>query len=126
MRLPGLAVQVPDCLVWFAGSVLLCLTLVPRNVAAQTWKSGQDSPVHDSDRLLPLSGKTISIEDDEVRLSFDQGSGALLEFLSKKTGWNLLEKKELAKSFRIRHCDRRVANHRRALPPALLRHIEAP
>jgi uncharacterized protein DUF6259 len=94
-------VQVPDCLIWLSACVLFCITLVPCNLAAQTWKSGQDSPVHDSDRLLSLSGKTISIEDDDVRLSVDERSGALLEFLFKKTGWNLLLKRELADSFRL-------------------------
>ena len=75
------AVQVPDCLIWLAASVLLHTTLLPGCLAAQTWKSGQDSPVHESDLLLPLSGKSISIEDDAVRLSVDQKSGALVEFL---------------------------------------------
>ncbi len=84
-----------------AASLLLCLTITAANGMAQNWKSGQDSPVHDSDRLIPLSGRTVSIEDGDIRLTFDQRSGALLDFLFKKTGWNLQERPELADSFRL-------------------------
>jgi hypothetical protein len=63
--------------------------------------SGRDSPVHDSDRMIPLSGKTISLEDDEVRVTFDGVSGALLGLTNKKTGWNVEGAPELGKSFRI-------------------------
>ena len=81
----------------------LCLYLlfVPRKIAAQDWKSGMDSPVHDSDRLVPFNGKTVSIEDEDLRLSVDQLSGALIEFVSKKTGWKVQANPELAESLRL-------------------------
>jgi hypothetical protein len=88
--------KAPDYPLWLVALLFLCAALA----TAQDWKSGQDSPVHDSDGLIPTSGKTISIEDGDIRLTFDQRSGALLEFLDKKTGWNLQKKPELADSFR--------------------------
>ena len=65
------------------------------------WPSGNDSPVHDSDRLTPVSGKTAIIENDDVRLGFDSVSGALVQFEYKKTGWKIQTAPELAESFRI-------------------------
>ena len=70
-------------------------------LTAQDWKSGQDSPVHDSDRLVPVSGQTVAIENDEVRVAFDSVSGALTEFVSKRSGWHIEQNPKLAQSFRI-------------------------
>lgn len=67
----------------------------------EDWKSGQDSPVHDSDRLVPLSLKTVALENDLVRIGFDQRSGAMTEFVSKKTGWKIQRRPELGESFRV-------------------------
>lgn len=50
---------------------------------------------------MPLSGKSISIQDQDMRLSFDQRSGALIGFLSKKTGWKLQANPDMAESFRL-------------------------
>jgi hypothetical protein len=63
--------------------------------------SGQDSPVHDSDLRMPTSGKVIAIEDENVRVGFDAVSGALIEFVDKRTGWQVQRTPELAESFRI-------------------------
>jgi hypothetical protein len=79
---------------------LLCVILTNCAIA-QDMKSGQDSPVHDSDRPTPLSGKITTIEDGDVRLGFDSVSGALVEFVSKRTGWKVQAKPELAESFRV-------------------------
>ena len=81
---------------------LSVLLLIGASAQAQeTWLSGQDSPVHDSDRLTPLSGKTVSIENDDVRIGFDSISGALVTFTEKHTGWNIQGAPELAESFRL-------------------------
>ena len=68
---------------------------------AQVSLSGQDSPVHDSDRMTPASGKLITLENDDVRVAFDTVSGALAQFVSKRTGWNVQTSAELGESFRI-------------------------
>jgi hypothetical protein len=68
---------------------------------SQDWSSGQDSPVHDSDRTTPLSGKTVVLEDGDVRVVFDAVSGALVQLVSKRSGWNIQESPELGESFRI-------------------------
>ena len=90
------------------GRLLLNATLVvgvlacfAAPVPGQQWRSGQDSPVHDSDRLIPLSGKVETLENDDVRVSFDSVSGALVEFLNKKTNWNIQTSPELGQSFRV-------------------------
>src|ERR1019366_6470848 len=46
---------------------------------SQDWKSGQDSPVHDSDRQYPVSGKQLVLENPSLRISFDQRTGAIIE-----------------------------------------------
>ena len=89
------------CAAIFAGVMALFLLSAAPGVRAQDWKAGQDSPVHDSDRTIPLSGKTVAIEDDDVRLAFDSVSGALVEFVSKRSGWKVQASPELAESFRI-------------------------
>jgi hypothetical protein len=70
-------------------------------VSLTDFKSGQGSPMHDSDRLTPMSGKSVSIENDNLKVTFDQGSGALTGFIFKKTGWNLQQRPELGESFRM-------------------------
>lgn len=67
----------------------------------EDWKSGQDSPVHDSDRLLPIGNRTVALENEHVRVAFDEGTGALVEFLIKKTNWQLVRDKMLAESVRV-------------------------
>ncbi len=67
----------------------------------QDWLSGQESPVHDSDRMTPVSGKTVVLENDDVQIAFDAVSGALVQFTSKRTGWNVQGSPELGESFRI-------------------------
>ncbi len=80
---------------------LFGIALLSGVARAQNWLSGQDSPVHDSDRMTPLSGKTIAIENADVRVAFDAVSGALVEFVSKKTDWKLQKSPELGESFRL-------------------------
>lgn len=63
------------------------------------WKSGQDSPVHDSDRLYTLSGQRIVLENDHLLLAFDQRTGALVEFVNKATSWRWQVDPRLAESF---------------------------
>ncbi len=81
--------------------IAIAALLLGVSAQAQQWLSGQDSPVHDSDRMTPLSGKTIVIEDDDVRVGFDAVSGALVEFVNKHTGWAIQQSPELAQSFRL-------------------------
>jgi len=57
--------------------------------------------VHDSDLQTPTSGKLIAIEDEDVRVGFDAVSGALIEFVNKRTGWQIQRTPELGESFRI-------------------------
>jgi hypothetical protein len=55
-------------------AILLFATLGTVGVEAaqsQNWLSGQDSPTHDDDRRTPLSGKTVVLEDEDVRASFE-------------------------------------------------------
>lgn len=80
-------------------SVLLCTAGA---LAAQnTWLSGQDSPVHDSDRLTLISGQTVTLENADVKIGFDAVSGALVDFKNKRTGWNIQKSPELGQSFRV-------------------------
>lgn len=64
-------------------------------------RSGQGSPVTDSDRLFEFHGHPIALENDTIRIAFDSKSGALVEFLAKRTGWNIQREARLAESFRI-------------------------
>jgi hypothetical protein len=68
---------------------------------AQDWKSGQDSPVHDSDRLYPIGTHSIVLENDRVAVSFDEHTGALLSFTNKATGWHWQTRPELGESFNL-------------------------
>lgn len=70
-------------------------------VRAQDWKSGQDSPVHDSDRLYPIGTHSIVLENDRVAVSFDEHTGALLSFTNKATGWHWQTRPELGESFNM-------------------------
>lgn len=69
--------------------------------AADHWKSGQDSPVHDSDRLYPLGSQRISLENDSVLIEFDQHTGALTHFENKRTHWSITPRANLAESFEM-------------------------
>ena len=85
-------------------AILLVATLGDVGVEAahsQDWLSGQDSPAHDADRMTPLSGKTVVLEDDDVRVSFDAVSGALIQLVSKRSRWNVMGSPELGESFRL-------------------------
>ena len=82
-------------------SVLALLCLTGTSWAQKQWLSGQDSPSYDSDRLIPVSSRTVTIENDDVRLSFDAVSGALVEFVNKHTGWNIQKSPQLGQSFRV-------------------------
>jgi Domain of unknown function (DUF6259) len=81
-------------------SLLLSMTCLNAQTSA-AMKSGQASPAYDSDRQMPVSGKSVVIENDDVRLAFDSKSGAMVEFVSRRTGWRVQAKPELAGSFRI-------------------------
>jgi hypothetical protein len=64
-------------------------------------KSGEDSPVHDSDRRVPLCGKVVTLENADVSISFDAESGAITAFAYKKTGWEMQSTPTLGESFRM-------------------------
>lgn len=83
---------------WALVLVMLCVPGVGQS-SSQDWKSGQDSPVHDSDRLYPLTSASIVLENDRVRLAFDQHTGALVEFTNKVTGWHWQTEARLGESF---------------------------
>jgi hypothetical protein len=85
-----------------AGVILLSTFSV--SVAAANnhdMKSGQGSPVHDSDRLYPLGHKRIFLENDAIRLEFDQDTGALTHFENKHTHWSISPRAELGESFEM-------------------------
>lgn len=83
-------------MVWF-----LLLGVTKMTAGQDRWKSGQDSPVHDSDRLTPLSTRTVSLEDPDVKVGFDSVSGALVLLENKHTGWRIQQSPELGESFRL-------------------------
>lgn len=66
---------------------------------APAWKSGQGSPVHDADRLMPEGGSTISLENEHLRIDVNQRTGALTGLLDKHTGWQIQKEPRLASSF---------------------------
>jgi hypothetical protein len=68
---------------------------------AQDVKSGQDSPVHDSDRLYPIGHQRVTLENDAILLEFDQTTGALTHFENKLTHWSISPRAELAESFEM-------------------------
>jgi hypothetical protein len=51
--------------------------------------------------MTPFSGKTVVLENDDVRVAFDAVSGALVQLVSKRTGWSVQESPQLGESFRI-------------------------
>ena len=69
--------------------------------APQTWKSGEDSPVHDADRAYPVSGRAIVLENRSIKIAFDDQSGALIEFEDKRSAWKIEGRAALGESFRI-------------------------
>ncbi len=83
-------------------TILLVFAFVPSTFAINhEWKSGQGSPVHDSDRLYSLGQKRISLENDAILLEFDQSTGALTHFENKRTHWSFSPRAELAQSFEM-------------------------
>jgi hypothetical protein len=81
--------------------ILLLLVAAAATVPAQDFKSGQDSPVHDSDRLYPLGDKRIPLENDSILIEFDETTGALTHFENKRTHWQISARSELAESFEM-------------------------
>jgi hypothetical protein len=81
--------------------VLLIAATCSIRAWSQEWKSGQDSPVHDSDRTYAVSGKQIVLENTYERIAFDEQSGAIVEFTNKATGWHLQGPPQLGESFRL-------------------------
>ena len=88
---------------WFGGlvSLTLVVALLPAVGSAQDWESGQDSPVHDSDRLYAINGNPIVLENNQLSLSFDHDTGALLTFANKLTGWHWQTDANLGESFNL-------------------------
>ncbi len=86
----------PGCVI--ALMLMCCLQCL---LCAQDWKSGQGSPVHDSDRLYPIGTKSIVIEDDRLSLTFDESTGALIGFVNKATGWRWQTSPTLGESFNL-------------------------
>jgi hypothetical protein len=81
--------------------ILLLLVAAAATIPAQDFKSGQDSPVHDSDRLYSLGNKRISLENDSTLIEFDETTGALTRFENKRTHWKISSRSELAESFEM-------------------------
>jgi hypothetical protein len=63
------------------------------------WKSGQDSPVHDSDRLYTLGPQSLVLENEHLYLAFDQHTGALIKFARKNGGSPWQTAPEVGESF---------------------------
>lgn len=82
-------------------ALLVILCGAASGAFAQAWKSGQDSPVHDSDRLYPIGAHAIVLENNRIAVSFDEHTGALLSFTNKATGWHWQTQPELAESFNL-------------------------
>jgi hypothetical protein len=68
---------------------------------SQDWKSGQGSPVHDSDHLYPLDSQRIVLENSRLSIAFDQKTGALVAFTNKSTGWHWQTEPRLGESFNL-------------------------
>jgi hypothetical protein len=77
------------------------VTLVSSHPLIQDHRSGEGSPIDDSDRKIPLSGDVVTIQNDQLLISFDRDSGALLRFLHKASGWDIQQSPDLAQSFRL-------------------------
>ena len=71
------------------------------SAATQHWKSGQSSPVHDSDRLYSLGQTRISLANNVLLLEFDRYTGALTHFENKRTRWSITPRTKLAESFEM-------------------------
>lgn len=89
-----------SCAASFAFLALLCSFQQSRGYS-QDWKSGQGSPVHDSDRLYPLSTNPIVLRNDRMSLAFDRSTGALIAFSNEVTGWHWQTKPSLGESFNL-------------------------
>jgi hypothetical protein len=86
----------------FVIAILLFISFAPFSFGVtHEWKSGQGSPVHDSDRLYPLGQKRVSLENGAIRIEFDRDTGALTYFGNKHTGWSISPRAELAESFEM-------------------------
>lgn len=68
---------------------------------SQDWKSGQGSPVHDSDRLYTIGNRSLVLQNDRLYLAFDQRTGALVKFMNKSTGWQWQTEARLGESFTL-------------------------
>lgn len=65
------------------------------------WKSGQDSPAHDCDRLYSIGEKRIVLENSAAYVAFDQHTGALVELRNSSNNWKWQHSPTLAESFRL-------------------------
>lgn len=81
--------------------LLLVLCAGVRSQNSQVVKSGQDSPVHDSDSLYPIGHKRVSLENDSIVVEFDKDTGALTRFENKRTHWAVSPRAELGESFEM-------------------------
>jgi hypothetical protein len=82
-------------------ALLLLVFCVQSRGHAQDWKSGQGSPVHDSDRLLPIGDHAIVLQNDRLSVAFDERTGALVKLENKLTGWNWQTEARLGESFNL-------------------------
>jgi hypothetical protein len=73
--------------------------LVAGELDSPDWRSGQDSPVHDCDRLYPIGSEPVVIENDHLYVAFDAHTGALLELARKAGGWRWQTAPHLGESF---------------------------
>ena len=89
-----------------SGALAIALVAASCAIGQQTtsdhvWLSGQDSPVHDADRLYPLGHERISLENDAILIEFDKDTGALTHFENKRTHWSISPRAEMAESFEM-------------------------
>ena len=82
-------------------SLASILALGAPAVLAQEWKSGQDSPVHDSDRQYPIKDHPIVLENKQISLAFDRFTGALVAFANQSNGWHWQTGSSLGESFNL-------------------------
>ena len=96
LKMPGLRAEFRRLALFVALSLLL-----PGMLHPQEWKSGEDSPVHDSDRLYPVQGDPIILENNDLSISFDRSTGALVAFTNQATGWHWQTDPSLGESFNL-------------------------
>ncbi|MBV8968426.1 MAG: hypothetical protein JO331_05120, partial [Verrucomicrobia bacterium] len=58
------------------------------------------SPAAECLQHAKLSPEPVTLEDQWIKVSFDRGTGALIELVNKTTGWSVIGRPEMGQSFR--------------------------